>query len=102
MFTRFDRLDFSNETKSTVCLDGNSIKSIASGGDKIVARNHCKGEEPLTPHFMTYIMANDLNRIVPLDNAVSDDKEDWWGDDKEIWWIPILLQNYEITGNSKQ
>ena len=45
---------------------------ISSGGDEIVARNHCKGEETFTPHFMTYIMANDLNKIVPLDNAVVD------------------------------
>ena len=72
LLNRYNRLDFSNEIKSTESLDGNAIKMISSGGDEIVARNHCKGEETFTPHFMTYIMANDLNKIVPLDNAVVD------------------------------
>jgi len=40
LLNRYNRLDFSNEIKSTVSLDGNAIKIISSGGDKIVARNH--------------------------------------------------------------
>ena len=56
----------SNEIKSTVSLAGNIIKSITTGGDKIVSRNHFKGEDSFTPHFMTYIMANDLTKYFHL------------------------------------
>src|SRR3989338_716742 len=44
------RLAFSNESRSTalksesISLDGNQLKSWASGGDEIPARGHCQGE----------------------------------------------------------
>ena len=45
LLIRIEKLEFSYEIKATVSLDGNAIKSKASGGDKIVARKHYKGEE---------------------------------------------------------
>ena len=46
------------------------IKKIASGGDSLIGRNHCKAEEEFVTHFLPICFANDLPRIKPYDNAV--------------------------------
>jgi phage/plasmid-associated DNA primase len=71
MLLRYKRIIFSNEMKSTVELNGNMIKKISSGGDSVIARSHCKEEEEFCPHFLPMCMSNDLNKITPYDDAVS-------------------------------
>jgi hypothetical protein len=64
------RLLFSNEVKEKIELDGNMIKKIASGGDELVGRDHCKSECSFVPHFFCVVLANDLPKITPYDDAV--------------------------------
>lgn len=68
---RFKRLIFSNEMKSTVELNGNMMKKISSGGDAMVGRNHGEAETTFVPHFLAVCMANDINKIKPLDAALA-------------------------------
>ena len=65
------RIIFSNEMKSTVELDGNMIKKISSGGDRIIGRKHCQEETSFVCDFLAVCMSNDLNRIKPYDEAIS-------------------------------
>ena len=62
---------FSNELKNKSDLDGNFIKKISSGGDRITARVHCGNETEIQPHFLACVMANDLPRIKPYDGALN-------------------------------
>lgn len=71
MLLRFKRIIISNEMKSTVDLNGNMIKKISSGGDKITGRGHGKDETEFITHFLPICMANDLPKIKPYDDAVS-------------------------------
>lgn len=71
MLLRFKRLIFSNEIKNTVCLNGNDIKKISSGGDSIVGRAHGGNEMDFILHFLAFCMANDLPKIKPYDSAVA-------------------------------
>lgn len=64
------RIIISNEIKSNGAIDGNMIKKLASGGDSIVARNHCSGEEEFIPHFLPMLYAQDIPPIRPCDDAV--------------------------------
>ena len=66
------RIIFSNEIKANVELDGNCIKKLSSGGDKIIGRKHYQSENPFKPHFLACVMSNDLNKINPYDDAVDD------------------------------
>ena len=68
---RFKRLIFSNEMNSTVLLNGNMMKKISSGGDAMVGRNHGEAETTFVPHFLAVCMANDINKIKPLDAALA-------------------------------
>lgn len=68
---RYKRIIFSNELKTNVELDGNSIKKVSSGVDKITARTHNKGEEEFIPSFKVFCFANDLPKIDPFDDAVN-------------------------------
>jgi phage/plasmid-associated DNA primase len=70
MLLAFKRIIISNELKSTVELNGNMIKKIASGGDELVGRLHCGNETPFQTHFIPLILANDLPKIKPYDDAV--------------------------------
>jgi phage/plasmid-associated DNA primase len=72
MLARFKRLLFSNELKNTTDLNGNMIKKISSGGDSIVARCHGGNETEFILHFLAIIMANDIPKIKPYDDAVND------------------------------
>lgn len=67
---RFGRILFSNEIKMNYSLNGNSIKKMASGGDKIIGRNHRESETAFVPHFTLFCMLNDIPSIDPLDDAV--------------------------------
>lgn len=67
---RFGRILFSNEIKMDTPLNGNSIKKMASGGDKIIGRNHHEGETAFVPHFTLFCMLNDIPAIDPMDDAV--------------------------------
>jgi len=71
MLLRFKRIIISNELKSTTELNGNMIKKISSGGDKLIGRNHGKAEEEFITHFLPIVMANDLPNIKPYDDAVA-------------------------------
>jgi phage/plasmid-associated DNA primase len=64
------RIIMSNEIKSVGAIDGNMIKKMASGGDTITARGHCKNEESFIPHFLPIVYANDLPQIKPVDDAI--------------------------------
>ena len=64
------RLIFSNEIKSTDAIDGNSLKKISSGGDELLGRTHCKEETSFLLQPLSVIMANDLPKIQPYDDAV--------------------------------
>jgi len=70
MLLAFKRIIISNELKSTVELNGNMIKKIASGGDELVGRLHCGNETAFQTHFIPLILANDLPKIKPYDDAV--------------------------------
>jgi len=72
MLARFKRLIFSNEIKNTTDLNGNMIKKISSGGDIIVARCHGGNETEFILHFLAIIMANDMPKIKPYDDAVNE------------------------------
>jgi phage/plasmid-associated DNA primase len=65
------RIIFSNEMKSTVELNGNMIKKISSGGDRIIGRKHCQEETGFVCDFLAVCMSNDLNNIKPYDEAIS-------------------------------
>ena len=45
---------------------------MSSGGDPIVARNHCQGEISFIPQFLACVMSNDVNKIKPKDDAVDE------------------------------
>lgn len=66
------RIIVSSEIKSTVDLNGNMIKKIASGGDTLIGRNHCEGEEEFIMTPLAVVLANDLPAIKPYDDAVED------------------------------
>ena len=65
------RIIFSNEMKSTVELNGNMIKKISSGSDRIIGRKHCQEETEFICDFLAVCMSNDLNNIKPYDEAIS-------------------------------
>ena len=71
MLLRFKRIVFSNEIKNTVCLNGNDIKKISSGGDSLTGRLHGGNETDFILHFLAFAMANDLPKIKPYDSAVA-------------------------------
>jgi len=70
MLLAFKRIIISNEIKTTVELNGNMIKKIASGGDELVGQLHCGNETAFQTHFIPLILANDLPKIKPYDDAV--------------------------------
>jgi hypothetical protein len=71
MLLKDKRLIFSNEIKSTIPLNGNLIKVVSSGGDAVIGRNHRDSEKMFYLSFLCIVFANDLPRIVPYDDAVS-------------------------------
>jgi len=72
LLSRFARIIFSSEVNMKVTLNGNDIKKISSGGDKIVGRTHHKEEVQFIPHFTPFCMMNDIPEINPYDDAVKE------------------------------
>ena len=70
LLLRFKRIIISNEMKSGMTLNGNFIKKIASGGDLLIGRTHCKEETEFITHFLAIVLDNDMNPITPYDDAV--------------------------------
>jgi hypothetical protein len=70
MLLRYKRIVISNEIKSTVELNGNMIKKIASGGDPLIGRNHGGKETEFIAQFLPFVLANDLPNFKPYDDAV--------------------------------
>ncbi len=63
IFTNEMKIDSAGETK----IDGNMIKKLSSGGDKIQARlNHCD-EIEFRPQASLFMMLNDCPKIEPAD-----------------------------------
>jgi hypothetical protein len=71
LLLRFKRIIISNELKSDTVLDGTQIKKISSGGDELVGRQMQKEEVEFVSHFLPIILANDLPKIKPYDDAVN-------------------------------
>jgi hypothetical protein len=71
LLLRYKRIIISNELKSTTELNGNTIKKVASGGDTLVGRTHGKEEQEFVLHALSMVMANDLPKIKPYDDAVN-------------------------------
>jgi hypothetical protein len=71
MLLRFKRIICSSELKSDVNVDGNSMKKASSGGDSLVARGHCANEQSFMTHFLAFVLANDIKKITPYDDAVN-------------------------------
>ena len=67
---RFKRLIFSNEMRTETKLNGNMIKKISSGGDKIIGRGHGQNEEEFIVAFLAVCFANDLPEMRPYDEAL--------------------------------
>tara|TARA_R110000782_G_scaffold170839_3_gene262575 strand:+ start:25 stop:1182 length:1158 start_codon:yes stop_codon:yes gene_type:complete len=66
------RIIISNEIQMGIEIDGNSLKKIANGGnDDIIARAHHGNETSFEMVCMPIIFANDLDKITPTDDAVS-------------------------------
>jgi hypothetical protein len=70
MLLRYKRIIISNEMKSGITLNGNFIKKIASGGDPLIGRTHCKEETEFNTHFLPIALDNDMSKITPYDDAV--------------------------------
>ena len=70
LLQRPSRIIFSNEIKDGVCLNGNFIKKLSSGGDVLSARMLYQNEQSFIPQFLTILMANDISQIKPYDDAV--------------------------------
>lgn len=70
------RLIISNEVKGKVTgkdkitVDGNAIKSLSSGGDRITGRHHCQEEVAFVPCFIPMMLLNEMPDIEPMDDAV--------------------------------
>lgn len=65
------RLIFSNELKSDVLLNGNALKKFSSGGDVLIGRMHNREETEFIFQGLMMIMTNDINKIKPCDDAVT-------------------------------
>jgi phage/plasmid-associated DNA primase len=70
LINRFCRILVSNEIKMEIVIDGNAVKKIASGGDKLIGRTHCKEEVEFTLHGTPFCMSNDIPPIIPMDSGV--------------------------------
>ena len=72
LLIRFARIIFSSEVNMKVTLNGNDIKKVSSGGDKLIGRTHHKEEVQFIPHFTPFCMLNDIPEIMPYDGAIKD------------------------------
>lgn len=70
LILRWCRILTSNEVDMDKHTSGSQIKKHASGGDKVVARDHYGSEIGFKPHYTLFCMLNDIPKIVPMDQAV--------------------------------
>lgn len=70
MLLKNKRIIVSNEVKTNVELNGNMMKKLSSGGDTLIGRNHCACEEEFIMQPLTVILANDIPKIKPCDDAL--------------------------------
>jgi phage/plasmid-associated DNA primase len=64
IITKSISIIFSNEIKDGVCLDGNFIKKLSSGGDALCARTLYQCKQTFVPQFLTILMSNDISQIL--------------------------------------
>ena len=64
------RLLVCNEISMKDPLDGNIIKTISSGGDPITARQNYKDEVEFVMSGTSFVFANDMPTINPVDDAI--------------------------------
>ena len=64
------RIIYSSEIKTDCVLNGNYMKKVSSGEDKLVGRGHYQAEQSFKCHFLPIIFANDLPQIKPFDEAM--------------------------------
>lgn len=68
------RFAFSSEIqvdeKNRICIDGNLLKNISSGGDEIQARKLYENDRTIINKSSLFILANDMPRISPVDDAI--------------------------------
>lgn len=67
------RIGFSNEFRmDRTPIDGNLIKKISSGGDKLKGRDHMEGSSAFVNRCAMFLMANDFGAITPRDSAIQE------------------------------
>lgn len=78
LLQRWKRLMFSNELEAEQShgskmrqFSGNAIKRWSSGGDAQTGRMHSKNEVAFIPHFMVFMLMNDMLKITPFDDGVA-------------------------------
>jgi phage/plasmid-associated DNA primase len=64
------RIVYSNEIKTDCVLNGNYIKKVTSGEDRLIGRGHYQAEQTFKCHFLPLVFANDLPQIKPFDEAM--------------------------------
>jgi hypothetical protein len=77
LLQRYKRISISNElsmgtSKNPSTLDGNLIKKVASGGDKLVGRFHGQNETSFIPQFLMCMFVNDFPKIISSGEAIND------------------------------
>jgi hypothetical protein len=70
------RFAFSSEIqvdeKNNISIDGNLLKSLASGGDELKVRKLYQNDQTIINKSTLFIFANDMPKISPVDDAVRD------------------------------
>jgi hypothetical protein len=64
------RIVYSSEIKTDCVLNGNLMKKVSSGEDRLVGRGHYEKEQFFRCHFLSLVCANDLPQIKPFDEAM--------------------------------
>lgn len=59
-----------NEISMSGCLDGNAIKSVASGGDQFKGRTNFKDPIKIKNRAQIWMFLNDVPKIKPYDEAI--------------------------------
>jgi phage/plasmid-associated DNA primase len=68
------RFAFSSEIqvdeKNRICIDGNILKNLVSGGDEMKSRRLYENDRTIINKSSLFILANDMPRISPVDDAI--------------------------------
>lgn len=71
MLLQYKRIIISQELRPDIKINGTIMKKVSSGCDTLVGRNHGKAEQEYQVHFLPFVFAQDLPKIKPYDDAVS-------------------------------